>query len=117
MEKNNNQETNLKPNEKLNIEELFKDLENYKPRRRHWVWRDCPAEGVKMHKFTYRDCSVPLKNSIGLPASKYFNNIDPQPKSVITTEIGSVGNNDLDRYTLTMSEDGNFSIYLTDGNA
>jgi D-ornithine 4,5-aminomutase subunit beta len=79
----------LAPNQKLDIEEIMKDLENYAPRRRGWTWRVKPEGGVKMHKFTFRDCSEPLKNSIGLPASKYFNNIDPQPGPVITTEIAS----------------------------
>src|SRR5690606_30616346 len=39
--------------------------------------------------FTYLETSENLKNSIPLPAAKYFDNIDPQPKEVITTEIAS----------------------------
>jgi D-ornithine 4,5-aminomutase subunit beta len=42
-----------------------------------------------MGPFEYTNCSTPLKNSIGLPSSKYFDNIDPQPQPVITTEIAS----------------------------
>jgi len=40
---------------------------------------------VNMGPFHYFDMSKPLKNSIGLPASKYFDHIDPQPKCVVTT--------------------------------
>lgn len=78
----------LEPNEKLNIKELLKDLDKYEPRRRGWHWRE-PAPGLKMGPFEYHDCSKPLKNSIGLPPAKYFENIDPQPMPVITTEIAS----------------------------
>ena len=42
-----------------------------------------------MGPFEYKDCSEPLKNSVGLPPAKYFENIDPQPMPVITTEIAS----------------------------
>lgn len=79
----------LKPNEKLNIENLLQDLESYRPRRKGWTWREVPAEGVDMGPFHYRNMATPLKNSIGLPASKYFENIDPQPQPVVTTEIAS----------------------------
>ncbi|MGL5406063.1 MAG: D-ornithine 4,5-aminomutase subunit OraE [Propionibacteriaceae bacterium] len=79
----------LEPNEKLDVENLMQDLENYHPRRKGWTWREVPAEGVDMGPFHFRDMSVPLKNSIGLPASKYFEGIDPQPAPVVTTEIAS----------------------------
>ena len=78
----------LEPNEKLNVRELLKDLDKYEPRRRGWHWRE-PAPGLKMGPFEYHDCSKPLKNSVGLPPAKYFDNIDPQPMPVITTEIAS----------------------------
>ncbi len=78
----------LEPNEKLNVRELLKDLDKYEPRRRGWHWRE-PAPGLKMGPFEYKDCSKPLKNSVGLPPAKYFENIDPQPMPVITTEIAS----------------------------
>ena len=29
----------LTPNEKINIEEILKDLESYRPKRRGWTWR------------------------------------------------------------------------------
>ena len=79
----------LEPNQKLDLEELMQDLANYHPKRKGWVWRDKPVEGVNMGPFHFRDMSRPLKNSIGLPASKHFENIDPQPGCVVTTEIAS----------------------------
>jgi D-ornithine 4,5-aminomutase subunit beta len=79
----------LDPHEKLDIELILEGLENYHPTRKGWTWRDVPAEGVDMGPFHYRNMSKPLKNSIGLPASKYFDHIDPQPSCVVTTEIAS----------------------------
>ncbi len=79
----------LEPNKKFDIEALLEGLENYHPPRKGWTWRDVPAEGVDMGPFHYRDMSKPLKNSVGLPASKYFDHIDPQPKCVVTAEIAS----------------------------
>ncbi len=79
----------LDPKQKLDIEEILTDLENYHPQRKGWTWREVPDEGVDMGPFHYRNMSKPLKNSIGLPASKYFDHIDPQPSCVVTTEIAS----------------------------
>jgi len=79
----------LDPQQKLDIEEIVSGLEDYRPKRKGWVWRKVPAGGVDMGPFHYRDMAEPLKNSIGLPASKYFDHIDPQPKCVVTTEIAS----------------------------
>ncbi|MEG0829358.1 MAG: D-ornithine 4,5-aminomutase subunit OraE [Anaerovoracaceae bacterium] len=78
----------LQHNEKLDIENILKDLDKYEPRRRGWTWRT-PAPGLKMGPFTYKDASEPLENSVPLPPAKYFENIDPQPTPVITTEIAS----------------------------
>ena len=78
----------LKHNEKLDVREILKDLDKYEPRRRGWHWRE-PAPDLQMGPFTYKDCSVPLKNSVGLPPAKFFGDIDPQPLPVITTEIAS----------------------------
>lgn len=78
----------LERDKKIDIKGLLKDLENYRPRRKGWHWR----EGVgkrKVGSFEYREVSENLKNSVPLPAAKYFNNIDPQPDCVITTEIAS----------------------------
>ena len=44
---------------------------------------------TSMGPFEYHDCTEPLKNGVGLPPAKYFENIDPQPMPVITTEIAS----------------------------
>ncbi|HPL81430.1 MAG TPA: hypothetical protein PLU23_02905, partial [Anaerolineaceae bacterium] len=79
----------LDPNKKLDIEAILENLEDYRPPRKGWTWRVVPEEGVDMGPFHYRDMAEPLKRSIGLPASKYFDNIDPQPKPVVTTEIAS----------------------------
>ncbi|MDO4552984.1 MAG: D-ornithine 4,5-aminomutase subunit OraE [Bacillota bacterium] len=81
-------EMKLQPNEKLNVENLLKDLDQYRPKRRGWTWRT-PSPGLEMGPFTYRDATSPLKQSVGLPSSKYFDWIDPQPAPVITTEIAS----------------------------
>ncbi len=76
-------------NKKLNIEEILKDLDKYRPKRRGWIWRK-KIPNLKLGAFTYQDCSESLKNYTAIPSSiKYFNNIDPQPDIVITTEIAS----------------------------
>ena len=79
----------LKPNEKLDIENILKDLDKYRPRRRGWTWRKGSDEPMKIGKFEYYETSEPLKQSQPLPASKSFDFIDPQPNNVITTEIAS----------------------------
>ncbi len=79
----------LKPNEKLDIHEILKDLENYVPRRRGWVWRE-KVEDLEMGGHTFKECSKPLKQSVGIPSAiQYFDNLDPQPQESITTEIAS----------------------------
>ena len=78
----------LNKNEKLDVREILKDLENYAPRRHGWHWRE-PAQNLEMGPFTFHDMSKPLKQSIGLPPAKFFGDIDPQPQPVITTEIAS----------------------------
>ncbi|NJJ34338.1 LuxR family transcriptional regulator [Clostridioides difficile] len=78
----------LKENKKLDIDYILKDLDKYKPKRRGWVWRE-HLENLEMGPFEYKECTKPLKKSVGLPSSKYFNNIDPQPSPIITTEIAS----------------------------
>ncbi|HBO40468.1 MAG TPA: LuxR family transcriptional regulator [Spirochaetaceae bacterium] len=79
----------LEPNTKLDIEELMQGLDTYHPPRKGWTWREVPAGGIDMGPFHFRNMSKPLKRSIGLPASKYFEHIDPQPSCVVTTEIAS----------------------------
>ncbi|MEL7655207.1 MAG: lysine 5,6-aminomutase subunit alpha, partial [Bacillota bacterium] len=75
-------------NEKLDVENILKDLDKYRPKRRGWTWRT-PAPNLHMGPFEYHDATAPLESSIGVPSSKYFEGIDPQPTPVITTEIAS----------------------------
>lgn len=79
----------LKKNEKLNIDKILKDIESYRPRRRGWHWRENIEEKKKIGKFDYFDMSKELNISHPLPTASYFDNIDPQPKAIITTEIAS----------------------------
>lgn len=79
----------LKKDERIDVEEILKDLEHYHPRRREWVWRT-KAENQDMGPFHYREISEPMKgDSVGLMTAHYFDNIDPQPMPTITTEIAS----------------------------
>ena len=78
----------LQKNEKLSVEEILKNLESYTPKRRGWHWRE-PVKDLTMGQFTYKEMSRPLTQRESLPSAKYFENIDPQPKAVITTEIAS----------------------------
>ncbi|MBS4540066.1 cobalamin-dependent protein [Clostridium sp. D2Q-11] len=79
----------LKPNEKLDIKELLKDLDKYRPRRTGWTWRKGTGQKRKIGQFEYYDTAENLDQSQPLPSAHYFNDIDPQPTSVITTEIAS----------------------------
>ncbi|MGL5507391.1 MAG: lysine 5,6-aminomutase subunit alpha TIM-barrel domain-containing protein, partial [Paraclostridium sp.] len=78
----------LKENDKLDIEYILKDLDKYTPKRKGWTWRE-EIKGLNMGPFEYSNCSKPLTESVALPSAKYFDNIDPQPGPVITTEIAS----------------------------
>lgn len=78
----------LKPDQKIDVKEILKDLDQYRPRRRGWTWRE-KSDQQQYGPFVYRDMSTPLKQYIGIPAAQYFNNIDPQPNNNITTEIAS----------------------------
>lgn len=76
-------------NKKLNIPELLKDLESYRPRRKGWTWRKSLPRDTQLGPFKFKQISKSLKNYVPLPAAKYFGNIDPQPECIITTEIAS----------------------------
>ena len=78
----------LEKDVKIDIDRILEDLDKYEPRRRGWVWRK-HEENLKMGPFTFHDMTTPLKQSVGLPSSKYFDGMDPQPAPVITTEIAS----------------------------
>ena len=73
-------EMTLKPNEKLDVRNILKDLDRYEPKRRGWTWRK-PAPNLEMGPFTYHDVSEPLKQSVGLPPAKDFGDIDPRFRS------------------------------------
>ena len=76
-------------NKKIDIEEILKDLKDYRPKHRNrgWSWRD--AGPHEYGQFTYFESGSPLKNSIPLPSARSLEGIDPQPDCVITTEIAS----------------------------
>jgi len=78
----------LDPNEKLDVAALLDGLDTYRPRRNAWHWRE-QVPGQRLYEFTYHETSKGLKHSVPLPAAHYFDNIDPQPDCVITTEIAS----------------------------
>ncbi|MCR4402303.1 MAG: D-ornithine 4,5-aminomutase subunit OraE [Firmicutes bacterium] len=82
-------EKRLSPDEKLNVREILRDLEHYRPRRRGWVWREKLPPGTRVGPFEYRQISSSLRRSVALPAAKYFGGVDPQPEVVVTTEIAS----------------------------
>jgi len=79
----------LDPNKNLDIDNILKDLDKYRPRRKGWTWRKKLPAGTKKSDFEFYDISEDLKNSIPLPTAHYFGNIDPQPDAVITSEIAS----------------------------
>lgn len=78
----------LQQDKKIDVEDILKDLDKYRPRRRGWTWRE-PAASKKLGPFSYSDASEPLKKNVPLPSARYFGDIDPQPMPVITTEIAS----------------------------
>ena len=78
---------NLKPNVKLDVRNILKDLDKYVPNKRGWVWRDIAPQTIG--EFTYEQASPSLKNFVPLPSAASIGNIDPQPDAVITTEIAS----------------------------
>ena len=77
-------EYRLLPDENIDVAKILEDLEHYRPRRRGWTWRE-PAPNLTMGPFTYRDCSMPIKDGVPLPPAHYFGDVDPQPMPVITT--------------------------------
>ncbi|KPK37840.1 MAG: LuxR family transcriptional regulator [Gammaproteobacteria bacterium SG8_47] len=78
----------LEPDQKLDINEVLNDLDQYRPRRKGWTWRTKFAD-QQIGPFIYKDSSVSLQHSVPLPAAEHFDNIDPQCDVVITTEIAS----------------------------
>ncbi len=84
------EQTRLSPDRKLDLEEILKGLEHYRPRRYGWTWRQ-PVRDGQNGPFRYSQVSASLdpNRSIPLPAAKYFGGIDPQPGCIITSEIAS----------------------------
>ena len=78
----------LDSGQKIDIQEILKDLEGYRPRRSGWTWRK-EKPGQQAGPFIYSNTAEPLEQAVPLPAAKYFGGIDPQPDYVITTEIAS----------------------------
>ena len=78
----------LTPDKKLDVEELLRDLDSYRPRRKGWTWRTKTKER-QIGPFIYKEASEDLLHSVPLPAASAFENIDPQCDMVITTEIAS----------------------------
>jgi D-ornithine 4,5-aminomutase subunit beta len=78
----------LTPDVKLDLREVLRDLEHYRPRRTGWTWRR-RVEDQPLGPFVYRDTSESLQRSVPLPAAHHFGDIDPQCDLVITTEIAS----------------------------
>jgi len=77
----------MNPKDKLDIREILDNLENYRPRRKGWTWRD--KGPIELGQFSYVQASPSLKNFVSLPSARSLNGIDPQPDSTITTEIAS----------------------------
>ncbi len=78
----------LSASEKLDLREVLRDLEHYRPKRKGWRWRRKLANH-QLGPFIYHNASEDLPQSIPLPAAHAFGNIDPQCDFVITTEIAS----------------------------
>lgn len=78
----------LSASEKLDLREVLRDLEHYRPKRKGWSWRRKLANH-QLGPFVYHNASEDLQQSIPLPAAHAFGNIDPQCDFVITTEIAS----------------------------
>jgi D-ornithine 4,5-aminomutase subunit beta len=78
----------LTPDTKLDVREVLRDLEHYRPARRGWTWRR-RVEDQRLGPFVYKDTSAGLQRSVPLPAAWHFGSIDPQCDLVITTEIAS----------------------------
>jgi len=78
----------LDPDQKLDVEEVLKDLDQYRPKRKGWSWRQ-KIENQQIGPFVYKNSSGSLKRSVPLTAAHYFANIDPQCDMVITTEVAS----------------------------
>jgi D-ornithine 4,5-aminomutase subunit beta len=78
----------LEPDEPLDVREVLRDLDRYRPRRKGWTWRERVSDHP-LGPFVYRDASADLTRSVPLASAHAFDDIDPQAELVITTEIAS----------------------------
>ncbi|MHC4222202.1 MAG: D-ornithine 4,5-aminomutase subunit OraE, partial [Planctomycetota bacterium] len=78
----------LNPEQKIDVEEVLRDLDQYRPKRKGWSWRQ-KIENQQIGPFEYRNSSGNLKRSVPLAGAHFFENIDPQCDMVITTEVAS----------------------------
>ncbi|MCL2008874.1 MAG: D-ornithine 4,5-aminomutase subunit OraE, partial [Treponema sp.] len=79
----------IKPDKRLDLKELLKDLDKYSPKRRGWHWRENRNKKRQIGDFEYLETSDSIGKTIPLPGSRGIGGIDPQPDCVITTEIAS----------------------------
>lgn len=77
----------LGPDDRLDLRDVLTDLDQYRPRRTGWAWREHHPH--RIGSFDYRDVTVDVERSVPLPAAHHFDDIDPQVNVVITTEIAS----------------------------
>ena len=49
----------LNPEQKIDVEEVLKDLDQYRPKRKGWSWRQ-KIENQKIGPFVYRNSSESL---------------------------------------------------------
>jgi len=78
----------LLPDEKLDVREVLKDLDRFRPKRKGWSWRK-KVEDQRLGPFQFKNTSENLARSVPLAAAHAFGGIDPQCDIVITTEIAS----------------------------
>ena len=78
----------LAVDKKLDFNEILKDLDKYRPRRKGWQWRVSMQQHT-LGPFNYSNASPSLSHSVPLQSARDFNNIDPQCDFVLTTEIAS----------------------------
>ncbi len=78
----------LSADQKLDLREVLRDLDRYRPRRRGWTWRR-KVPNHPVGPFILKDTSEDLRHSVPLLSAYAFGDLDPQCDFVITTEIAS----------------------------
>ena len=59
----------LSPDKPIDVAEILKDLENYRPRRRGWTWRK-PVENLHLGPFVYPHTSSRTSTRSPRPLSR-----------------------------------------------